>query len=194
MSFAYWTSCYNWFYHTWLITYLWPSLSLCRLFRPHGRILSFDVPISSLKNPCLLMYTNFKPILTCTHEFWLQTCVHRDVCISPNIFGVFLIWFWRSRLLAFHMHWDHSYSTLHYHFGVLYKEPLGYIEEEELKSKETIVHCCLSLLILESTSLCPFGEICVLPKISFALWAWYREMEDWGGGGPQTCRQRLYPL
>ena len=32
----------------------------------------------------------------------------------------------------------------HYPFGVLYKEPLGNIEEEELKSKETIVHCCLS--------------------------------------------------
>ena len=51
---------------------------------------------------------------------------------------------------------------------MLYKEPLGYIEEEELKSKETIVHCCHSLHILESASLCPFGEICVLPKLAFA--------------------------
>ena len=50
---------------------------------------------------------------------------------------------------------------------MLYKEPLGYIEEEELKSKETIVNF-LSLLVLESTSLCPFGALCVLPKISFA--------------------------
>ena len=31
--------CYNWFYHTWLITHLWPSLSLYRLFGPHGPIL-----------------------------------------------------------------------------------------------------------------------------------------------------------
>ena len=31
--------CYNWFYHTWLITHLWPSLSLCRLFGPHGPFL-----------------------------------------------------------------------------------------------------------------------------------------------------------
>ena len=31
--------CYNWFYRTWLITYLWPSLSLCRLFGPDGTIL-----------------------------------------------------------------------------------------------------------------------------------------------------------
>ena len=51
---------------------------------------------------------------------------------------------------------------------MLYKEPLGYIEEEELKRKETIVHCCHKLLILESTSLCPFGALCVIAKLSFA--------------------------
>ena len=48
------------------------------------------------------------------------------------------------------------------------KEPLRYIEEEELKSNETIVHCCRSLHILESASLCPFGVLCVLPKLAFA--------------------------
>ena len=63
---------------------------------------------------------------------------------------------------------DCSDLTLHYPFGETYKEPLGYIEEEELKSKETIVHCCLSLLILESASLCPFGALCVLPNLAFA--------------------------
>ena len=62
---------------------------------------------------------------------------------------------------------DRLDSTLHYPFGVLYKEPLGYIEEEELKSKETIVHCCRSLLILEYASLFPFGALFVLPKLSF---------------------------
>ena len=175
--------CYSWFYHTWLITYLWPSLSLCRLFIPHGLILSFDVPISSPKKLCLLLYMTFKAILTCTCYFWTQPHVHRDVCISENTFGVFLIWVWISWLLAFHIPWYRSYSTLHYPFGVLYKEPLGYIEEEQLKSKETIVHCCLSLLVLESASLCRFGELCVLPKVAFVFWACYREMKDWGGGG-----------
>ena len=63
---------------------------------------------------------------------------------------------------------DRSYLTLDYPFGVLCKEPLGYIEGEELKSKKTIVHCCRSLLILESTSLCPFGELCVRLKLSFS--------------------------
>ena len=51
---------------------------------------------------------------------------------------------------------------------MLYKEPLGYIEEEEMKRKETIVHCCCSFLILQSASFCPFGALCVIPNISFA--------------------------
>ena len=71
-------------------------------------------------------------------------------------------------LLAFHMPRDRSNLTLHYPFGVLCKEPLGYIEGEELKSKETIVHFCCSLLILESASLCPCGSLCVLPSLVFS--------------------------
>ena len=63
---------------------------------------------------------------------------------------------------------EHSNLTLHYPFGVLYKEPLGYIEGEELKSNKTIVHCCHSLHILDSASLCPFGELCVLLKLAFS--------------------------
>ena len=51
---------------------------------------------------------------------------------------------------------------------MLYKEPLGYIEEEELKRKETIAHCCRRLHILESASLCPFVSLCVLPKLALA--------------------------
>ena len=77
---------------------------------------------------------------------------------------------------------------------------LDTLKEEKLKSKETIVHCCLILLILESASLCPFWAPSVLPKLTFALWACYREMEDWSGGGVggglgfsclQKCRQSL---
>ena len=62
---------------------------------------------------------------------------------------------------------DLSDLTLHYPFRVLYKEPFGYIEEEELKRNETIVHCCHSLHILESASLCHFGAHFVLPKLAF---------------------------
>ena len=61
-------------------------------------------------------------------------------------------------ILAFHMPRDRLDSTLHYPFGVLYKEPLGYIEEEELKGKRTIVHCCRSFLVLDSASLYPLDK------------------------------------
>ena len=145
---------------------------------------TFDVSNFIPKNTCYLLYMTFNPFLVYIRGYRPQTCIHRDVCISPNIFGVFLIWFWISWFLAFHIPWDHLDSTLHYPFGVLYKESLGYIEEGELKIKETIAHCYFILLILESASLCPFGSLCVLPKLSFSLWAFYQEMEDWGGGGP----------
>ena len=115
-----------------------------------------------------MLYTTFNPILNCTCDFWPQTYVHRDVCISRNVFGVFLIEVWINWLLAFQMPWEWLDSTLHYPFGVIYKEQLGYIKEEELKSKETIVHCFHSLHMLESASLCPFGALCVLPKLTFA--------------------------
>ena len=46
---------------------------------------------------------------------------------------------------------------------MLYKEPLGYIEGEELKRKETIVHCYHSLHILESSSLCPLDHFVFFP-------------------------------
>ena len=128
-------TCYSWFYHTWLITYWWPSLSLCRLFSTHGLILSFYDPSSSLKNLCLFLYATFNPILVCTCDFWPQTHVHRDVCISPNVFGVFLIGVWINWLLAFQIPWEFSDSNLHYPLGVLYKETLGYIEERGIEEQ-----------------------------------------------------------
>ena len=62
--------------------------------------------------------------------YWPQTRVHRDVCKMTNIFGVFLIWVRITWLLAFQIPWERSNSTLHYLFGLIYKEPLGYIEGE----------------------------------------------------------------
>ena len=82
--------CYSWFYHTWLITHLWPSMSLRRLFGPHGPILYFYVSNFIPKNTCLLLHMPFNPILAYIHGYWPQTHIHRDVCISPNSFGVFL--------------------------------------------------------------------------------------------------------
>ena len=104
------------------------------------------------------------------------------MCISPNIIGVFL------DVYLNHLSLGLPYASRSLRFdpplplGVLYKEPLGYIEGEELKSKKTIVHCCRSLLILESASLFPFGALCVLPKLSFsyelAIEIWRIEMVE----------------
>ena len=52
---------------------------------------------------------------------------------------------------------------------MLYKEPLGYIEEEELKSKKTIVHCCHSFLVLDSASLCPLDHYVFFPIFPFLV-------------------------
>ena len=175
--------CFSWFYHTWLIIYLWPSLSLCRLFRPHGLISYFDVPRSSIKNTFLFLYVTFKAILACIHNVWPQTHLHRYVCKMTIFFGFLLIWVRITWLLAFQMPWECSDSTLHYLFGVLYKEPLGHIEGEKLKSKKTIVHCCLNFSYTWVYIPLSLGAHSVLPKLAFSLWACYREIEDWSGGG-----------
>ena len=38
-----------------------------------------------------------------------------------------------------------------------------------MKSKETIVHCCLILLILESASLCPLEHFVFFPSLPFSF-------------------------
>ena len=158
-------------------------MSLYRILRPHVLVLYFDDPRSSLKKTCLFLYVKFKTILVCTCDFWPQTCVHRDVFISPNTFGVFLIWVWITWILASQIPWELSYSTLHYLFGVLYKEPLDNLKEGELKSKETIVHCCLNFAYTWVYITLSIGARSVLPNISFYLWYFYWDMEVWSGGG-----------
>ena len=156
------------------MTHLWSSLSLCRLFGPHGLILYFYVPRSSPKITCLYLYVTFKAILACKHILWPQTCIHRDVCIKTNIFGVFLIWIRIYCLLAFHVPWECSYSTIHYLFGVLYKEPLGYIKggeiEEQVKYSPLLIQLCLYL------SMHPFvpWSTWYSSQDFLFLWDWYR--------------------
>ena len=60
---------------------------------------------------------------------------------------------------------DCSDLTFDYTIEALYKEPFGYIEGEEMKSKKTIVHCCRSLLILESAPLCPLEHFVFFPSL-----------------------------
>ena len=123
------------------------------------------------------------------------------MCAKGQILLEFsLMWIRLTCLLAFPMPWDHSDSTFHCPIEELYKEPFGYIEGRRNWEQQNYSPL-LSELVLESASLCPLEHFCVLPKLAFCSWSCYREMEDWGGGGPsgefsfsgsQTCRQRLY--
>ena len=94
-------------------------------------------------------------------------------------------------LMAFHMPWDHSDSTFHYPIEELYKEPFRYIKGRRNWEQENYSPL-FPELVLESASLSPLEHFCVLLKLSFCLWACYREMEDWGGGGPSGGIQFLW--
>ena len=90
----------------------------------------------------------FSPITVYIHVFDSYNRIHRDVCISPNPFGVFLDLDlthstpglpYALRSLGF----DPSLSLMK-----LYKEPLGTLKAyREIESKETIVRGCIYLVI-----------------------------------------------
>ena len=149
------------------------------------------------KNTCLCVYTTFKAILTCICNFWDKTHIHQEMCIKPKKFGVFLIESWINWLLAFPRPWEHSDSTLHFLFGVIYIEPLRYIEGGEIGEQGNYNSLLPHLFMLESASLSPFGEHnAALFKLAFALKAFHWDMEDWSGGGlgfsgSKKCWQRL---
>ena len=141
----------------------------------------------------------------CTHPdvrgFDPYNHVNRDVWKRPNSFGVFLDMDlthlspslpYALRSLGF----DPSLSLLK-----LYKEPLGTLKAYRENWEKRNYSPLLPKLILESASLYPLEHFGVLPKLTFYLWACYREMEDWSGGGlsggfsfsgSQTYRQRFY--
>ena len=177
--------------------------------------MAFLVPLQTLWTP----WTIFVPLMfprsslkTCicyTRLLNLFSHIYADMTLKPAYIGMCakcqivlefsLMWIRVTCLLAFHMPWDHSDLTFHYPIEALYKEPFGYIDGGGIKEQENYSPL-LSKLILEFASLCPLEHFCVLPKISFCLWACYREMEDWSGGRPsgglsfsdlQTCWQRL---
>ena len=153
-------------------------MSLYRLFGHPFPILYFDVRRKSPKNTYLYVYTTFKAILVCIHIFWSQTHIHREMCIKPNFFGVFLIESRRTWFLAFHIPWECLDSTLHFLFGVLYIEPLRYIEGGEIGEQGNYSSFLPHLYMIECASLCPFGAHSAdLPKLSFSLWDFHWEME-----------------
>ena len=73
---------------------------------------------------------------------------------------------------------------------------LDTLKEEKLKSKETIVHCFLIFSYNWVYIPLSLRAHSVIPNISFSLWDWYWEMEDWSGGGPGgglgfSCSQKF---
>ena len=91
------------------------------------------------------------------------------MCKRPNIFGFFLYVDLSHLSLGLPYARYHSDLTFHYPIEALYKEPFGYNEEQELKSKKTLVHCCRSFLILESASLCPLDHFVFFPSLNFLM-------------------------
>ena len=155
-------------------------------------------PISSLKT-CIIFYMWLLNLFSHVYANMTLKPMYIGMCAKGQIVLEFLLmWIWVDCLLPFRMPWYRSNLTFHYPIAALYKESFGYIEEEELKRKKTIVHCFQSLY-LSLHPFVPWSTLCSSQDWLF-LWACYQEMEDWSGGGPggglsffdsQTCRQRL---
>ena len=175
-------------------------MSLCRLFQPHFFILCFDSPRNSPKITCVCVYLTCKAMLTCIRIFWSKTHIHQQMCVKTKVFVVFLIKSRITWLLAFHMPWERSDSTLHFLFGVLYIEPLGYIEAGGNWKQGNYSPWLPHLLCLSLHPFVPLDHI-VLLFLSFpCICKLVIVMEDWSGGGPcgglgfsgsKKCRQRL---
>ena len=139
-------------------------------------------PRSSLKTP----------IICCTQLLIPFSRIYVDITLKPVYIGMCawvqillefsLMWIQITYLLAFHLPQYHSDLTLNYPIEALYKEPLGYIEVEELKNKKTMVHYCRSLYLSLHPFL-PWINLCSSQDL-VCLCACYWEMEDWSSRGP----------
>ena len=71
--------CYNWFYHTWLITLLRPSMSLLQtLWNPWTIFLPLMFPRSSLETPVIGYTQLFNPFL----------CIYAAITLKPMYIGM----------------------------------------------------------------------------------------------------------
>ena len=171
---------------------------------PMDHFLSFDVSLIIPKNIRKVIYAAFSSITTYIRGYSPYSRVHRDVYIIQILLECSLTWIRLIWLLAFHMPWDRSDSTLHYPLWSYIRNPLvhwkgGGEKEERIESIETIVHCC-QYLCLSLHPFVPWSTVVFFPIFPFASKLSIEVMEDWVGGGPsggfsfsgsQTCRQRL---
>ena len=126
-------------------------------------------PSSSLKTPVIFHTRLLNPFSRIYADITLKPMYIRMCAKGQRFLEFSLMWIRVTCLLAFHMPRDHSDLTFHYPIDALYKEPFGYMEEEKLKIKKTIVHCCRSLIILESASLCPLENFLFFPSLPFLV-------------------------
>ena len=132
------TSCYSGFHHSRWIT-------LCMAFPcpaadsldPMDHILSFDVSLIIPKTIWKMIYVDFYLITAYIRGFDSYICVHRDMCIVQILLEFSLTWIQLIRLLAFHMPWDRSDSTLDYPLWSYIRNPLVHWRHiERLKAKK----------------------------------------------------------
>ena len=117
--------CYSGFHHSRWIT-------LCMAFPcpatdsldPMDYLLSFDVSLIIPKTIWKMIYTDFYPISAYIRGFDPYNRIHWDVCIIQILLEFSLTWIWLIWLLAFHMPWDRSDSTLHYPLWSYIRNPL----------------------------------------------------------------------
>ena len=152
-------------YHTFMAF----LVHLQTLWIPWTIFVPFIFPRSSLKTP-VIWYTQLLNPFSCIHMNITLKPTYIRMCAKGQIFLEFsLMWIWVTCILAFHMPRHHSDLTFRYPSEALYKEPFGYIEGGELKSKKTIVHCCRRFLILEYASLCPLDHLVFFPSLNFLV-------------------------
>ena len=115
-----------------------------------------------------MIYTAFNPITAYIRGFDPYNRIHRDVCIIQILLEFSLTWIclistlglpYALRSLGF----DPSLSLVK-----PYKEPLGTLKAyREIKSKETIVHCCRNLY-LSLHPFVPWSTVVFFPILPFA--------------------------
>ena len=130
--------CYRGFHHTRWITHCmaFPCLAADSL-APMDHFLSFDVSLTIPKNIRKMIYMAFSPITAYIRGYSLYSHVHRDVCIIQILLEFSLTWNRLIWLLAFHMPWDPSDSTLHYPLWSYIRNPLVHWRHiERLRAKK----------------------------------------------------------
>ena len=126
-------------------------------------------PWSSLKT-CKSFHTWILNLLSCIYMGLTPKTMYIGMCAKGQIILEFsLMWIWLTCLLAFHMPWDHSDSTLHCPIEELYKEPFGYIEKRWENWEQRNYSPLLPELMLEFASLCPLEHFVLFLSFPFLV-------------------------